>query len=106
MGKMRSMKPGGGGPKMKIPSRPARPMAIPRPMHTPKPAIRPQSSAPRPVFGQRPTAVAPQRGANQNRVNAREVRKEAFRQQAPQQAPPVSGCAHPLLLRRLCPASR
>ena len=103
MGKMRSMKPGGGGPKMKIPARPARPMAIPRPMQTTKPAIRPQSSAPRPVFGQRPTTVAPQRGANQNRVNAREVRKEAFRQQAPQQAPPRFGVRPPAPPQKVMP---
>ncbi len=95
MGKMRPMKPGG-GPKINIPARPARPVAIPRPAMAPKPAIRPQINAPRPVMGARPTIVPPQRGASQNRVVAREVRREGFQKQAgKQQAPPRFGVRPP-----------
>jgi hypothetical protein len=85
MGKMKPMKPGGGGMKINRPVMPARPVFAPRPMIAPKPAIRPQVIAPRPTFGQRPTAVAPQRGASQSRVVVREVRREAFKQIANQQ---------------------
>ncbi len=96
MGKMRPMKSGGGRPKINIPARPARPVTISRPAMTPRPAIRPQISAPRPVFGSRPTAVPPQRGASQNRTAAREVRREGFQKQAgQQQAPPRFGVRPP-----------
>ena len=107
MGKMRPNKPGGGGPKFNRPVMPARPVVVPRPSAVPRPvirpaavplrpAIRPQSSAPKPAFGQRPTAVAPQRGANQNRAAAREVRREAFQQKANQpQRPPRFGVRPP-----------
>ena len=96
MGKMKSMRPGGGGPKIKIPARPARPVTISRPVMAPRPAIRPQIKAPRPIMGSRPTIVPPQRGASQNRVVAREIRREGFQKQAGKpQAPPRFGVRPP-----------
>jgi len=85
MGKMKPMKSSGGGPKFNRPVKPSRPFVAPRPNIAPRPVFRPQVLAPRPIFGQRPTAVTPQRGASQNRIQAREVRREAFQQRADQQ---------------------
>jgi hypothetical protein len=96
MGKMRSGRPGGGPPKIKIPARPARPAPISRPAAAPRPAIRPQIKAQRPVIGSRPKAVPPQRGASQSRLTAREVRRDGFQKQAgKQQAPPRFGVRPP-----------
>lgn len=96
MGKMRPSRPGGGAPKMKIPARPARPAPISRPAVAPRPAIRPQIKAPRPVAGIRPTTVPPQRGASQNRVAARVVRRDGFQKQvAKPQASPRFGARPP-----------
>ncbi len=77
MGKLKPMKPGGGGLKgFSRPSMPSRP-AMP---------ARPQMIAPRPA------APAPPRGANWNRAAARDVKREAFQQQlAKQQVQPRFG---------------
>ena len=72
MGKMRPMKPG--GPVF----RPKPPM--PRPQ-----IISPRPMAPRPLIAPRPAIVVPQRGASMNRVVAREIRRDAFKQMANQQ---------------------
>ena len=107
MGKMRPMRHGGGGPKIKMPARPARPVTIPRPVVAPRPAIVPQIKAHRPVIGARPRIVPPQRGASQNRVAAREVRRQGFQKQAgKQQAPPRFGVRPPSPPRRSCRTKR
>ncbi len=104
MGKMKSGKSGGGAPKMKLPARPARRAPISRPVVTQRPAIRPQISASRPVIGVRPKAVPPQRGASQNRIATREVRRDGFKKQAgKQQAPPRFGVRPPIPPQKIMP---
>ena len=57
--------------------RPTKPGA---PIFRPKPPIQANIISPRPTIPQRQTLVPPVRGASVNRVIAREIRRDAFKQ--------------------------
>ena len=106
MGKMRPMKSGGGGPKIKIPARPARPVTISRPAMTPRPAIRPQIERAAPAVW----AAVPlqyRHSAAPARIEQLRVRcggKGSKNKPASSKRHHVLVCARHHLRRRSCPA--
>ena len=84
MGKMKPMKPSGGGFSKgfgKGPSAPRPQINVSRPAFQ-KPNIPKPMTIHKPFIAPRPAAVTPRPGANQNLIQAREIKREAWKQAA------------------------